>query len=453
MRHFNPHVFREYDIRGVAHADLTREFVYDLGRAIGTYFDRHNARRIATGRDCRLSSPGFREALLKGLVETGREVIDLGMLPTPLVYFATFTMDVEGAVQITGSHNPPEENGFKVALGRSTIFGEQIQEIRRIMACGDFIQGEGGIEESDITRHYQDHVLGTVQPGKLKRKVVVDSGNGTAGVVAPELYRRLGLDVVGLYSEPDGQFPNHHPDPTVTENILDLIEAVKGEGADLGIAFDGDADRIGVVDERGEILWGDQLLLIFSREILRERPGVMVIGEVKCSQVLFDDVARNGGRPLMWKVGHSLIKAKMKEEGALLAGEMSGHLFFADRYFGYDDAIYAGARLLEVLTRKKGPLSGLLADLPEMVNTPEIRVDCPDERKFEVVKRLVRSFKRDHDVVDVDGARVLFSDGWGLVRASNTQPVLVMRFEARDTEALKHIREEVQRRLAEVSRE
>jgi len=453
MSGINPLVFREYDIRGVAGRDLTETFVYDLGRAIGTYFHEHSAQRVAVGRDCRSSSPPFRDALVKGLLETGRQVVDLGMVPTPLLYFATFTLDVQGAVQITGSHNPPDENGFKICLGKGTIFGEEIQRVRALMEAGVFASGSGRTEEVSIVPAYVEHVLGSLEPGRNRRKVVVDSGNGTAGLVAPSLYRAMGVEVSELYSEPDGRFPNHHPDPTVLENISGLMETVKAQGADLGIAFDGDADRIGVVDEAGRVLWGDQLLVLFSREILKERPGAMVIGEVKCSQLLFDDVASRGGVPIMWKVGHSLIKAKMREEGAVLAGEMSGHLFFADRYFGYDDAIYAGARLLEILTRREGTLSSFLSDLPTMVNTPEIRVPCEDGRKFEVVAQLVKSFQRDHRVIDVDGARILFPDGWGLVRASNTQPVLVMRFEARSREALGRIRTEVEKRLREITAE
>ncbi len=447
MAAINPHAFREYDIRGVAGKDLTEEFVYELGRALGTYFHHREAGRIAVGRDCRLSSPRFRDALVRGLTEAGRHVVDLGLVPTPLVYFATFTLDVQGAVQVTGSHNPPEENGFKVCLGNSTLFGPEIQQIRVIMESRHFVSGQSEVEERAIIPAYRAHVRGTLLPGAIKRRVVVDSGNGTGGLVAPALYREMGIEVVELHSEPDGRFPHHHPDPTILENLRDLIRAVKEEDADLGISFDGDADRIGVVDETGRILWGDQLLVLFSREILRERPGAKVIGEVKCSQVLFEDVALHGGRPLMWKVGHSLIKAKMREEGAVLAGEMSGHLFFGDRYFGYDDAIYAGARLLELLTRREGSLSSFLADLPPMFNTPEMRVPCPDDRKFEVVAALVQAFRKDHQVIDVDGARVLFPDGWGLVRASNTQPVLVMRFEARTPEALARIRRVVESRL------
>lgn len=454
MSSINPLVFREYDIRGVAGRDLTENFVYDLGRAIGTYFHQHRAQRVAVGRDCRLSSPAFRDALVRGLLETGRDVVDLGMVPTPLVYFATFTLDVQGAVQITGSHNPPDENGFKICLGKGTIFGEEIQQLRAVLESGRFHRGCGRLDEDNIIARYTAHVLGSMRLGRVGRKMVVDSGNGTAGLVAPALYRAMGaMEVLELNSEPDGRFPNHHPDPTVPENISALMEEVRANRADLGIAFDGDADRIGVVDETGKVLWGDKLLILFAREILKERPGAMVIGEVKCSQLLFDDVARHGGVPVMWKVGHSLIKAKMREEGALLAGEMSGHLFFADRYFGYDDAIYAGARLLEILTQRDEALSSLLSDLQPMVNTPEIRVPCKDERKFEIVAKLVESFQQDHRVIDVDGARILFMDGWGLVRASNTQPVLVMRFEARSIEALDRIRKEVEGRLAQIAKE
>jgi phosphomannomutase/phosphoglucomutase len=377
-------------------------------------------------------------------------VLDLGVVPTPLVYFATFTLDVGGAVQITGSHNPPDENGFKVCLGKTTIFGEEIQHIRAIMEKGEFAKGRGAAQEVQIIEDYQRHVLGTLRTGPLSRKVVVDCGNGTAGLVAPELYRLMGMEVVELFCEPDGRFPNHHPDPTIPKNLESLMDAISGERADLGIAFDGDADRIGVVDERGEILWGDQLMIIFSREILPENPGAKIIGEVKCSQTLFDDIRARGGEPIMWKVGHSLIKSKMKEEGALLAGEMSGHLFFADRYFGYDDAIYAGARLLEILSRREGTLSGLVSDVPKAFNTPEIRVRCPDEKKFQVVEAIKEEFRGRHPVIDVDGVRVQFDEGWGLVRASNTQPVLVLRFEAGSPEALERIQNEIKGKLNEI---
>jgi len=315
------------------------------------------------------------------------------------------------------------------------------------MESGKFVQGRGGIEERDITPRYMEYILNHLDPGHVKRRVVVDAGNGMGGVVAVPLYRKMGFEVTPLFCEPDGHFPNHHPDPTIPENVKSLIEEVALKGADLGIAFDGDVDRIGVVDESGNIIWGDQLMVIFSRAILKQFPGSTFIAEVKCSQTLFDDIVRNGGNPIMWKVGHSLIKAKMKEEKALLAGEMSGHLFFADRYFGYDDAIYAGARLLEILSSTKGRLSDLLSGIPTMVNTPEIRMECPDDRKFDVVAQLAEEFKREYRVIDIDGARVLFPDGWGLVRASNTQPVLVLRFEATNQESLGRIRGLVMEKL------
>jgi phosphomannomutase/phosphoglucomutase len=443
----NPNVFREYDIRGIVDRDLTGDFVYHLGKACGTYFSNEGIRKIALGRDCRLSSPSFRDKFLEGIMETGCHAIDVGVVPTPVLYFALFNLDVEGGIQVTGSHNPPDNNGFKVCVGTSTIYGEEIQRIRRIMESGKFVQGRGGIEERDITPRYLEYILNHLDPGHVKRRVVVDAGNGMGGVVAVPLYRKMGFEVTPLFCEPDGHFPNHHPDPTIPENVKSLIEEVALKGADLGIAFDGDVDRIGVVDESGNIIWGDQLMVIFSRAILKQFPGSTFIAEVKCSQTLFDDIVRNGGNPIMWKVGHSLIKAKMKEEKALLAGEMSGHLFFADRYFGYDDAIYAGARLLEILSSTTGRLSDLLSGIPTMVNTPEIRMECPDDRKFDVVAQLAEEFKREYRVIDIDGARVLFPDGWGLVRASNTQPVLVLRFEATNQESLGRIRGLVMEKL------
>jgi phosphomannomutase/phosphoglucomutase len=443
----NPNVFREYDIRGIVNRDLTEDFVYLFGKGCGTYFARHRVRKIALGRDCRLSSPSFRNRFLEGITETGCHVIDVGVGPTPLLYFALFNLNVGGGIQITGSHNPPDNNGFKICLGTSTIYGEEIQKIRHIMELGEFVTGKGLIEERDIASSYKEYLLSHLSPGRVNRRVVVDAGNGTGGVIAVPLYREMGFEVIPLFCEPDGNFPNHHPDPTVPENMKSLIERVALERADLGIAFDGDADRIGVADESGSIIWGDQMMVIFSRPILKESPGATFIAEVKCSQTLFDDIAKNGGNPIMWKVGHSLIKAKMKEEGALLAGEMSGHIFFADRYFGYDDAIYAGARLLEILSNTKGSLSALLSDIPKMVNTPEIRMECPDDKKFHVVSELADEFKREYRVIDIDGVRVLFPDGWGLVRASNTQPVLVLRFEASDQESLRRIQDLVMEKL------
>jgi len=437
----NPHIFREYDIRGRVPDELNQETVYRLGLSFGTYYHNQGASKITLGRDCRLSSPELRESLLTGLVESGIHVLDVGMIPTPLLYFSMYHFEVHGGVQITGSHNPPEYNGFKIGLGRTTIYGKEIQKIREIGESQKFHSGRGSVEEADVIGPYLDYLRDNIQPGSVAIKVVVDAGNGMGGVVAPEAFNAMGVEVEKLFCEPDGHFPNHHPDPTIPENLKDLISKVSEQSSNLGIAFDGDADRIGVVDHEGNIIWGDQLMIIFSRDLLERHPGAKIIAEVKCSQVLFDDIEKHGGKPIMWKVGHSLIKGKMKEEGALLAGEMSGHLFFAERYFGYDDAIYAGARLLEILTRKGKNIKELLSDVPRMVSTPEIRLDCPDEKKFQVVAELAEDFKKEHQVIDVDGARVLFDRGWGLVRASNTQPVLVFRFEAEDEDRLEEIRQ------------
>jgi len=437
----NPHIFREYDIRGRVPDDLDQETVYRLGLAIGTYYERKGVKSVSVGRDCRLSSPDLTDALRVGLRETGTHVLDVGMVPTPLLYFSLFHQELDGGVQITGSHNPPDHNGLKICLGKSTIYGEEIQKLREIVDSERFAKGRGRLNETDVIAPYLEFVQKNLRPGDLERKVVIDAGNGVGGMVAPELYAGMGIAVEELFCEPDGHFPNHHPDPTIPEYLETLASKVAESEADLGIAFDGDADRIGVVDTDGRIIWGDQLMIIFSRYLLKQHPGAKIIGEVKCSQVLYDDIAKHGGQPIMWKAGHSLIKGKMKEEGALLGGEMSGHLFFADRYYGYDDAIYAGARLLEILTRDRGGVKDLLADIPKMYSTPEIRLDCPDEDKFRVVSALVEDFKRDYDVIDVDGARVLFGDGWGLVRASNTQPVLVLRFEAEDEKRLEAIRQ------------
>ena len=435
----NEHMFREYDIRGVVGKDLTDEIVYDLARAIGTFFQRYGATRASLGRDARESSPRFRDTMIRGLNETGCDVLDVGMVPTPTLYFTLFSEAVDAGVMITGSHNPADNNGFKICLGKSTIFGEQISEIKGIAFSRDFTVGKGTKEEREVVAAYRAHIRSNIRMGPRKLRVVVDAGNGMGGFVGAPLYRDLGCEVIELFCEPDSRFPNHHPDPTVVENMRFAIEAVSEHQADLAIAFDGDADRIGVVDEQGRIIWGDQLMLIFARQILKESPGATFIGEVKCSQNLFDDIKQHGGNPIMWKVGHSLIKAKMKESHAAMAGEMSGHLFFADRYFGYDDGIYAGARLIEILSNINGPVSSLLAGVPKMYNTPEIRVDCPDDKKFEVVRILTEEFKKSHKVIDIDGARILFDHGWGLVRASNTQPVIVMRFEADSQDRLNEI--------------
>ncbi|MGE5248385.1 MAG: phosphomannomutase/phosphoglucomutase, partial [Verrucomicrobiota bacterium] len=371
---------------------------------------------------------------------TGLSVIDVGVCPTPLLYFGIHHFGADGGAMITGSHNPPEFNGFKLCIGLGSIYGEMIQELRRVIERGAFREGKGELSRREIVPAYRKFVAERVSiPRRLK--AVVDGGNGTAGAVAPGLFREMGVEVVELFCEADGRFPNHFPDPTVPENLRALSAKVRETGADVGVAYDGDADRIGAVDERGDVIYGDYLLVLFAREILARKPGATVISEVKASQNLYDDIARHGGRPVMWKAGHSLIKAKMKQENAELAGEMSGHVFFRDRYLGFDDAIYASARLFEILARAPAPMSALLSDLPRAVSTPEIRVDCPDEAKFQVVKAVAEVVApQAREVIDVDGIRALFDGGWGLVRASNTQPVLVLRFEGRDEATVARIR-------------
>jgi len=433
-------VFREYDIRGLVGTDLTADVVEQIGKGYGTYAAGRGVRTIALGRDIRLSSPEFRDALVKGLLSTGLSVIDVGVCPTPLLYFAIHHLRVDGGVMITGSHNPSEYNGFKLCIGFGSIYGDMIQEIRRIIESGSFREGKGELTRREIIPDYKKFVRENLRISK-KLRVVVDGGNGTAGAVAPDLFREMGMDVVELFCDADGRFPNHFPDPTVPENLRFLIEKVVETGADVGVAYDGDADRIGVVDERGNIIFGDYLLILFAREILSRKPGATIISEVKSSQNLYDDVARRGGRPIMWKTGHSLIKAKMKEEEAELAGEMSGHVFFHDQYLGFDDAIYASVRLFEVMAKEERALSALLSDLPLVVSTPEIRIDCPDELKLRVVESVAAAVAPlALQVIDIDGMRALFDGGWGLVRASNTQPVIVLRFEGRDNETVQRIR-------------
>lgn len=446
-----PTIFREYDIRGVAETELRSEDVVDLGRALGTLLQRKSGRSINLGRDCRLSSTRLRDALLEGLVASGCVVTDIGVVPTPLLYFSAVHLSADGAIMITGSHNPSEFNGFKTVCGAGTLHGETIQEVLHLIQARDFSSGAGEHRNVDVLEPYLDAVspqfdLPEIAKGR-RLKVVLDAGNGTAGPVMHDLLKRLNVEPVELFFDMDGHFPNHHPDPTVPENLRHLREAVKAQHADLGLAFDGDSDRIGAVDENGDVIYGDMLLLIYGREILTRKPGATFIGEVKCSQVLYDELKRLGGNPVMYKTGHSLIKAKMKETHAELAGEMSGHMFFGDRYFGYDDALYAACRLMEIVARSGKPLSAQLAGLPKLVSTPEIRVDCPDETKFGVVAQVAERFKKTHEVISVDGVRVLFEHGWGLLRASNTQPVLVMRFEASSAEHLAAYQGEVEAAL------
>jgi phosphomannomutase / phosphoglucomutase len=439
-------IFREYDIRGIAGKDLTQETVELLGLGIGTMMRRLGRSRIALGRDCRPSSDPFRDALIAGLNATGLSVVDIGVVPTPLLYYSIFQLEVEGGIMITGSHNPPEYNGFKTCIGHDSVYGEQIQHIAGIIESNDFEKGKGSILSADVSTPYRKYLLENIRVPR-KVRLAMDCGNGTACLLAPDVVEALGCEVTRLYCDMDGTFPNHHPDPTVVENLADLQTAVKSQGLELGIAFDGDADRIGVIADTGKVIWGDMLLALYARDILKSRPGATFISEVKCSMNLFRDIEKHGGRAIMWKTGHSLIKAKMKEEKAVLAGEMSGHMFFADRYFGYDDALYAACRLIELLAHSEEPISRMLSDIPPTFVTPEIRVQCDDDIKFSVVEKVKSHFLKNYQVIDVDGARVLFPQGWGLVRASNTQDVLVMRFEADTQENLDAIRSNVEEQV------
>jgi len=532
----NTEIFREYDIRGVAERDLTSPVTEALGRAFGAYIKPQGIDTVTIGYDARQSSPRLCDDIVRGLTAGGINATILGLCPTPALYFSLYHLNPGAGIMITGSHNPAEFNGFKLCVGKDTIYGEEIQKLRQIMEAAhssglvaekkteetarsssliadkktgetahssslvaDKKTGDTARRSSLVAKNAPSHELpatshGSVMYGSVTHrpilpayinclrdkfkgqpdiplKIVLDSGNGTAGLVAPEVIRSMGCEVIELFSEPDGRFPNHHPDPTIPKNLTTLIETVRSVKADAGIAFDGDSDRIGAVDEQGNILWGDQLMVIFSRAILKNIPGATIVSEVKCSQTMYDDIRAHGGKAVMWKAGHSLIKAKMKELHAVMAGEMSGHLFFADHYFGYDDAIYAACRLVEILKRIRATamtahsslliakqnqelpaishvpgadtLSSLLSDLPKTFNTPEIRFDCPDAIKFKVVEKAQEIFtrgdglaERPKEVITVDGVRAIFEKGWGLIRASNTQPVLVMRFEAVDSVSL-----------------
>jgi phosphomannomutase/phosphoglucomutase len=424
---------------------LTSELAEDLGRAFGTFLTRRGQRRIVLGRDCRVSSPRLHASLLKGLLETGLALTDIGVGPTPLLYFSVFHLDAEGGVQITGSHNPPQDNGFKLMSGKATLAGDEVRELRGLIERRDFdLAGGGTCQLFDPLPAYVGYMRGNIRLAHTDLRFAIDAGNGAGGPAALAAMQALGLAPVAMHCEMDGEFPNHHPDPSLPENLAELVTRVREDKLAFGIAYDGDADRIGVVDNLGNVLYGDRLLILLSRQILARHPGAAILGEVKCSQTLYDDIAEHGGRPIIWKTGHSLIKRKMKEEQALLAGEMSGHVFFADRYYGYDDAIYASLRLIEIIAASSMPLDRLLADVPQTHSTPELRVDCSDEVKFGVVQRVLDHYRPTHSVLDVDGARIAFQDGWGLVRASNTQPALVLRFEAASATRLSEIRSEVE---------
>ena len=444
-------IFREYDIRGIADVELQDSGVEVLGRALGTYLIRHSGHTIALGRDCRLSGERLHDALLKGLMAAGCRVLDVGVVPTPVLYFSAVHFKANGAIMITGSHNPSEYNGFKTVVGTGSLHGQGIQDVYKLITDKDFDSGEGNVTEVDAVTPYIEEVAGQFRFDR-KVKVVIDAGNGTAGPAMHRILEKLNVEAVEMFFEMDGRFPNHHPDPTVLSNLDQLVKAVRKEKAELGIAFDGDSDRIGAVDEKGNVVYGDMLMLIFGREILTRKPGSTFIGEVKCSQVMYDKLKELGGKPIMYKTGHSLIKTKMKEEHAELAGEMSGHMFFADRYYGYDDALYAACRLLEIISKSGQPLSHQLEGIPKLVSTPELRLDCPDDEKFEVVSRVAKEFRKRGEIVDVDGVRVPFESGWGLVRASNTQPVLVMRFEATSEELLKKYQTEMEDAVKEAQK-
>jgi phosphomannomutase / phosphoglucomutase len=452
----NTAIFREYDIRGVAERYLGDALVRDLGRGLAAALgaDLGRAPRVVVGRDCRLSGPRLVAALTEGLRDGGAHVVDIGIGPTPMVYFAVHHLDTDGGVMVTGSHNPGDENGFKIMRGKASFFGEEIQALRRSIEAHALPSGKsGGLEHVSVEEAYLGALVQGITLERPAFGVVVDAGNGAAGPLALRALRAIGLDPVALYCEMDGTFPNHHPDPTVPENLRVLARTVEERGARVGIAFDGDGDRLGVIDPSGELVFGDRLLALFARSVLREHPGATVIGEVKCSGALFQDIERAGGRPILWKTGHSLIKSKMKEAHALLAGEMSGHFFFADRYFGYDDGIYAALRLVEILAREGRTVSELLADLPRACATPEIRVACPDAIKRDVVARVRDHFGPRYRTIDIDGIRLEHEDGaWALVRASNTGPVIVLRFEAPTEARLSEVQAEVEGALGEARR-
>jgi len=446
----NSEMFREYDIRGIAGKDMDPDDVAVIGRAIGTYLLRQGNDSITVGQDCRTTSPLYAEKLIQGLTQAGCDVVDIGICPTPVAYYSIRRLQKKGNVMVTASHNPPAYNGFKICSGFDSVYGEQIQQILKFITENDFESGRGSVEAIDVIPDYKAHLLENITIDR-PLNVGIDAGNGTAGITAVPIIKNLGCNLFDLYCDMDGTFPNHEADPTVLKNMSDLVALVKEKNLDVGFGYDGDGDRIGVVDEQGNLVFGDKLMIIFAREILSRKPGSTFISEVKCSKIMYDDIEKHGGRAIMWKTGHSLIKQKMKEEKAELAGEMSGHIFFADRYFGFDDAVYASCRLLEILSATGKKLSELLADVPETYTTPEIRVECPDHIKFNVVRKVTAYFRERYDVIDIDGVRVLFPDGWGLVRASNTQPALVLRFEAMSAERLDEIKELVEGVLRRLS--
>ncbi len=445
----NPSVFREYDIRGLVDVDFTADGVQSLGKAFGTYLLQHGASQALLGWDSRSSSPAYRDAITAGLLSTGVDVIDIGEVTTPIFYFARIHFNIDGGAMITASHNPAEYNGFKLALGPSTLYGDEIQDVRKVLEQGEFAEGAGKRTTANPVPAYLSMLREKIALGPHPLNVVVDCGNGTPSLFVRDVMDAFGVQADYLYCETDPTFPNHHPDPVVAKNLVDLIARVKETHADLGVAFDGDGDRIGVVDNNGQIIWGDRLMILYWREILARHPRAKAIVEVKCSQTLVDEITKLGGQPEFYKTGHSLIKARMREIGSVFTGEMSGHMFFADEYYGFDDAFYAAGRLFRILSHSDGTLSSLLAEVPLKPATPEVRIECPDEKKSDVVSTLQKAYKKrgDVSVIDIDGVRVNFPHGWGLVRASNTQPALVARAEADSPEHLEEITRDLQASL------
>ena len=437
----NRTIFREYDIRGIYEIDLKGELPYFIGKAFGSYVKRKNINEVCVGGDNRLTTPEIKEKLVKGLIETGINVIDIGIVPTPLLYFSVHFYEFGSGIMVTASHNPPEFNGFKMVLKEGSLYGKEIQKIADMIENEDFEKGVGKFERKEVIDDYIKFMEERFKFNK-KFKVGIDTGNGTAGPLIEKLFRKLGIEFVGLYLESDGNFPNHLPDPVIPENLKDLIDIVKKYNLDCGFGFDGDGDRLGVVDEKGNILWGDQLLIVYSREVLKERKGVKIIFDVKCSRALEEEIEKMGGIPLMWKTGHSLIENKLHEEKAPIAGELSGHLYFADEYFGYDDAIYSSLRLLRIMDKEGKKLSEFFTDVKKYYSTPEIRIEVSDENKFEIVEKVKNYFSKKYKINDIDGVKVYYPNGWALLRASNTQPALVVRIEGETEEELEKIKEE-----------
>jgi phosphomannomutase/phosphoglucomutase len=442
----NPEIFREYDIRGIAGKDMDDNDVYNIGRALGSYIKRNSGKKICLSRDCRITSDNYGKIISKALTDAGCDVLDIGITTTPMLYYSIHRLYADGGIMITASHNPPEYNGFKVNIGTDSLHGQDLQKIKNMILENDYESGSGTEENISITESYFDFIVNDITLNK-KLRVGVDAGNGTAGPFAVEVLKRLGCEVYDIYCDMDGTFPNHEADPTVEKNLEDLKKLVKENSLDIGIGFDGDGDRLGIIDSSGNIIYGDQMMIIFAREVLENNPEAVFISEVKCSFTMYEDIEKNGGKAVMWKTGHSKIKKKMKETNALLAGEMSGHIFFADRYFGHDDGIYAACRMLEIMDKTGKSPSQLIADVPKTFSTPEIRMECPEDKKPSIVSEMTKIFKRTNNVIDIDGARILYDDGWGLIRSSNTQPVLVLRFESYTEDGLLRIKNEIESEL------